>query len=71
MTRKDYVSIAAALKAGLMPGDRFNHGYALAVVAVCGALAEDNPRFDQNRFLVAIYGETNGALNIHPNQLKP
>lgn len=55
MTRKDYVSIAAALKAGLIPGDKFNHGYAVAVTAVCDALAKDNPNFDFRRFLVAIY----------------
>lgn len=59
MTRKDYVAIAAALKS-TKPSYNSDH-VTLAVVmqhrascvAVAKALANDNPRFDRERFLDA------------------
>ena len=52
MTRKDYVLIAAALKASR---DRwvFAQTWLDAVHSVANALMEDNARFDRERFLIA------------------
>ena len=57
MTRKDYILIAAALKAARdystahheQPADTF----VTAVLTLCDRLAQDNPRFDRGRFLKA------------------
>jgi hypothetical protein len=62
MTRKDYILIAEALKSvdpqPTTPGDdrvcrRTYQGWSCACIAVCNALANDNPRFDRDRFLKA------------------
>ena len=62
MTRKDYILIAEALKAAMLPrlkhhtDDRslvFNCGVESAAIRVCDTLARDNPRFDRERFLKA------------------
>lgn len=49
MTRKDYVLIAAAIK-GVGPDSDTASNIAHTLAA---ALAQDNPRFDRRRFLVA------------------
>jgi hypothetical protein len=56
VTRKDYVLIAAALKAAMshaegMPTEQA--GIEEAARELCSALASDNPRFDRARFLKA------------------
>jgi hypothetical protein len=56
VTRKDYVLIAAALKAAMshaegMPASQA--GIERAAHELCCALASDNPRFDRTRFLKA------------------
>lgn len=48
MTRKDYVLLAKHIRMMLDANARLS-----ASVAVAAALAEDNPRFDANRFFVA------------------
>lgn len=55
MTRKDYELLAAHLNTGrqLTPEGDARFGYDVAVSRVILALAADNPRFDQARFLVA------------------
>jgi hypothetical protein len=60
MTRKDYVLIAAAVKAAYC-GKCGSADYTLGLevgrekvaFALCDALANDNPRFDRERFLTA------------------
>ena len=64
MTRKDYVLIAAALKAAMshargMPTAQA--GIEQAARELCSALASDNPRFDRMRFLKAAIVRT-----VHP-----
>lgn len=52
MTRKDYVMLAAAIKAAsAAPG--FPERNAFVTHAIADALAQDNPRFDRERFLKA------------------
>lgn len=55
MTRKDFELIAAALKNSKplpeLPANQ--HGWRNAVHAVANALADENPRFDHERFLAA------------------
>ena len=62
MTRKDYVRLAAALKAARpehVPGGDWSAEqiatgvWARTVDSVMGALADDNPRFDRQRFMAA------------------
>jgi hypothetical protein len=59
MTRKDYVMIAEVLRAGINYERDFNKSEesAKAIQSVAefmaGVLAQDNPRFDRDRFLVA------------------
>lgn len=59
MTRKDYVLIAAALKATYRPqlvDDHtrgINDGVAAAAESLAIELKRDNPRFDRERFLKA------------------
>jgi len=56
MTKKDYIKIAAVLKA-----ESIRHGIALnkysavrdMAIEFCTMLAQDNPRFDRARFLSA------------------
>lgn len=58
MTRKDYVLIAAALKRAQV-AEVYEHdknmraGVEYAARCVAITLAEDNPRFDRDRFLQA------------------
>ncbi len=60
MTRRDYVRIAEALnacrgecaEAGVMALG----GWATARDTICAALAEDNKRFDRQRFIAATLG---------------
>lgn len=54
MTRKDYVLIAAAIKSqlGFVPHERDLTIEAVAK-AIAAALAQDNPRFDRERFMKA------------------
>jgi hypothetical protein len=52
MTRKDYVLIAAVIKAASdAPG--YSERNAFVAFALADALALDNPRFDRARFLTA------------------
>ncbi len=52
MTRKDYVLIAAAIKAAsAAPG--YPERNAFVAFSLADALATDNPRFDRVRFLKA------------------
>jgi len=54
MTRKDYILIAAALKAAYDETYHTVHaGIDAAAVALADALGRDNPRFDRERFLKA------------------
>ena len=60
MSRKDYATLAAALKAARVPSTLgnenkaiYNNGVDNAVVFIVQALAKDNPRFDGERFRVA------------------
>jgi hypothetical protein len=57
MTRKDYILIAAALKAAADYTKRFPDQpadtFVTAVHTLADALARDNPRFDRERFLKA------------------
>lgn len=56
MTRKDYVAIAAALKAisaEYAHSVDYEQGVGAAVIAVADVMARDNPRFDRGRFLKA------------------
>ena len=60
MTRKDYVLIAAALKAARVPSmlgntnrEVYNSGVDNAVAFLVLALAKDNPAFDGARFRAA------------------
>jgi hypothetical protein len=61
MTRKDYIILAAALAAARSSVDALGYtadraqqrraGVDDAAEAIADRLAEDNPRFDRNRFL--------------------
>lgn len=52
MTRKDYVLLAAAIKAAsAAPG--YAERNAFVAHAIADALARENPRFDRERFLRA------------------
>lgn len=60
MTRKDYQSLAAALRRAATPAalvqrdaDCYRQQHAKDVHAIADALASDNPRFDRARFLSA------------------
>jgi hypothetical protein len=60
MSRKDYVILAAALKAARVPNTLgkenkalYNNGVDNAVAFIVQALAKDNPRFDGERFRAA------------------
>ena len=52
MTRKDYVLLAAAIASADCYDDGELIGPAV-VQAIADALAQDNPRFDRDRFLTA------------------
>lgn len=77
MTRKDYIKLAAAFSdtlhsTGLDPAGPFypsvRHGIACAAVKVANALAQDNDRFDRDRFLDAC-GITPAVLRTVPFNL--
>ena len=59
MTRKDYIALAAALKAArhfepdTIPAHDFNYGVTTAARRLTEVLAADNPRFDRSKFLSA------------------
>lgn len=55
MTRKDYVAIAAGIRAEVEAGPNKNGSTALQRVAerIAEVMAQDNPRFDRARFLKA------------------
>ena len=62
MTRKDYETIAAAIKAAAQNIDpdysretvnNMLHGVIMSAHALADALAQENPRFDRARFLKA------------------
>lgn len=58
MTRKDYVLIAAALKRARVQGayshdEHMRAGVDFAASCVADALAQENARFDRERFLKA------------------
>lgn len=59
MTRKDYVIIARAVKHGIARADDVGeHDVSVSseiVRALVSELADDNPRFDSERFRKAIY----------------
>lgn len=51
MTRKDYIAIAAALKAAnQQPGGATATNL---VLSLCDHMAKDNPRFNQGKFMEA------------------
>ena len=62
MTRKDYIAIAAAIKAtreragGFVTGDKvapYQRGAAAVALELAHIMAMDNPHFDCSRFLAA------------------
>jgi hypothetical protein len=53
MTRKDYILIAAALKAVPTHPDTHARTHELAALELVWRLQQDNPRFDRERFLRA------------------
>lgn len=56
MTRKDYILIAAALKAAKIPTlgtIRYREQHDAIAIELANVLGGDNPRFDRQRFLVA------------------
>ena len=56
MSRKDYVKIAAILR-GYCTDPRVDvESYRVLVSAFAGMFAADNPLFDRERFLKAVYG---------------
>lgn len=59
MTRKDYVKIADAIKGALdtCKSQDERLGVAKAIGSISGALALDNPRFDNDRFIAACFGD--------------
>lgn len=68
MTRKDYVMLAAALRAARPPkgsADRF--GWARCVQSVGDALAVDNPAFDRPRFIANCAGHTVAGVAPDPS----
>jgi len=69
MTRKHYVMIAAAIREA-QEGDPWQHPLAAearAAIArdiargIAGVLAQDNPRFDRDRFLTAALGDAHNG----------
>lgn len=58
MTRKDYVLIAAAIAAEHAGSVTFAEQNRVVCVAqrLCIALKQDNPRFDEDRFMKACIG---------------
>lgn len=79
MTRKDYIAIAAALRAenpAIVPEvptpdpvaayfrQGLAHGHYRATVAIAAMLGAENPRFDRDRFLVAAGYMAEGSDNV-------
>jgi hypothetical protein len=66
LTRKDYVLLARAFNAAMqrinfivdgdLPHKHRVQGYDFALKEVADMLAEDNPRFDRERFIFAAIG---------------
>ena len=63
MTKKDYVAIAKGLHDRLSTmriatsvNPECVAGFACAVMSVCESFKADNPRFDEARFMVAVFG---------------
>ncbi len=73
MTRKDYVLIAEALKNarpdphGTTISRHRYDGWHVSACALADALANDNPRFDRERFLKACGAESSGCGATGPN----
>ena len=55
MSKKDYILLAAALR-DVVEEVRRQGGFRRAVTVIEDALAADNPRFDREKFLEAVYG---------------
>jgi hypothetical protein len=60
MTRKDYILLANELSVGRKEAAKHDglaakYGFSIAVKSLCDALARDNPRFDSDKFVDAIY----------------
>ena len=55
MTKKDYIRLVSVIRdlAPSVPAERFG----LFVSAIADFLQADNPRFDRERFITAIYTE--------------
>lgn len=54
MTRKDYIAIAAAIKASQMPATNETEASLRELaIRLCSIMANDNPRFDRTKFLDA------------------
>lgn len=56
MTRKNYQALAEALSSGTD-----SYGFEFVVDNVADVLAADNPRFDRDKFMVAVFGEDHCA----------
>lgn len=60
MSRKDYIAIAAAIRAEYDRFEGMEHAQVAlenAAERIAGVLAQDNPRFNRYRFLAAALGE--------------
>lgn len=57
MTRKDYVRIARALREGFSC-PHYLDSQQWMLEKVCAAPADDNPRFDRQRFIAAVEERT-------------
>lgn len=60
MSRKDYVAIAAAIRAeykAVSDGPALQRSVERVAERIANVLAADNPRFDRDRFLAAALGE--------------
>ena len=56
MTKRDYELLASSLHSSfrlIEPEEKI--GFVVALNAVSSALRKDNPRFDRNRFLAAVF----------------
>jgi len=58
MTRKDYVSLASALRNAIPASPEANLAWLSAVCAISDALMADNTHFDSDRFLEACGTQT-------------
>jgi hypothetical protein len=59
MTRKQYIQFAADLRRDLSLAETFDERmlFEQLLSTICVNLSADNPRFDVEKFLTAVYGE--------------